>query len=47
MLATEIKHAEEDVADAADEAVRDKLARHLDQLKALQAALGVAEPAGH
>ena len=38
-LAREIKDAEEDVADAADEAERDKLARHLDQLKALQAAL--------
>jgi F-type H+-transporting ATPase subunit epsilon len=39
MLATEIKHAEEDVADATDQAARDKLTRHLDQLKALQAAL--------
>ena len=39
MLATEIKHAEEDVADATDQAVRDKLVRHLEQLKALQAAL--------
>jgi F-type H+-transporting ATPase subunit epsilon len=39
MLATEIKNAEEDVADAADQSARDKLVRHLDQLKALQAAL--------
>ncbi|MGB7034510.1 MAG: F0F1 ATP synthase subunit epsilon [Xanthobacteraceae bacterium] len=38
-LATEIKNAEEDVADTADDAERDRLARHLDQLKALQAAL--------
>jgi F-type H+-transporting ATPase subunit epsilon len=39
VLATEIKHAEEDVADATDQAVRDKLVRHLEQLKAMQAAL--------
>jgi F-type H+-transporting ATPase subunit epsilon len=45
-LSTEIKDAEEDVADATDEAQRDKLARHLAQLKALQEALGAA-PAGH
>jgi F-type H+-transporting ATPase subunit epsilon len=38
-LATEIKEAEEDVVDATDQAVRDKLVRHLDQLKALQEAL--------
>ena len=38
-LASEIKDTEEDVADATDQAQRDKLARHLDQLKALQAAL--------
>src|SRR5262249_44889911 len=38
-LAAEIKDAEEDVADATDQALRDKLVRHLDQLKALQAAL--------
>jgi F-type H+-transporting ATPase subunit epsilon len=38
-LAGEIKDAEEDVADAADGAQRDKLARHLEQLKSLQAAL--------
>jgi len=38
-LAAEIKDTEEDVADAKDDAARDKLARHLDQLKQLQAAL--------
>jgi len=38
-LAIEIKDAEEDVADAKDDAQRDKLARHLEQLKSLQAAL--------
>jgi F-type H+-transporting ATPase subunit epsilon len=38
-LAGEIKDTEEDIADAADDAERDKLARHLDQLKSLQAAL--------
>jgi F-type H+-transporting ATPase subunit epsilon len=48
MLAAEIKDAEEDVADATDQALRDKLVRHLEQLKALQAALGTAGPtAGH
>ena len=36
MLDAEIKDAEEDVADATDAAARDKLARHLDQLKALR-----------
>ncbi len=39
LLAGEIKDAEEDVAGAPDETVRDKLTRHLEQLKALQAAL--------
>jgi hypothetical protein len=39
VLATEIKDAEEDVADSKDDAERDRLARHLDQLKSLQAAL--------
>lgn len=39
MLAAEIKDAEEDVADAADDAQRDMLARRLEQLKSLQAAL--------
>ncbi len=38
-LASEIKDAEEDVADTTDEAQRDKLARRLEQLKTLQAAL--------
>lgn len=38
-LAIEIKNAEEDIADSTDDAERDKLARHLDQLKALQTAL--------
>jgi F-type H+-transporting ATPase subunit epsilon len=38
-LAGEIKDAEEDVADATDAAQRDKLVRHLDQLKSLQGAL--------
>jgi F-type H+-transporting ATPase subunit epsilon len=39
MLAAEIKDAEEDLADASEEAQRDKLARRLEQLKTLQAAL--------
>lgn len=39
ILASEIKDAEEDVADATDDAERDRLARRLDQLKTLQAAL--------
>jgi F-type H+-transporting ATPase subunit epsilon len=39
MLSSEIKNAEEDAADATDAAKRDKIARHLEQLKALQAAL--------
>ncbi|MFZ3357736.1 MAG: F0F1 ATP synthase subunit epsilon [Xanthobacteraceae bacterium] len=39
VLAGEIKDAEEDVADSADDAERDRLARHLDHLKVLQAAL--------
>jgi F-type H+-transporting ATPase subunit epsilon len=39
MLAAEIKDAEEDIADASDEAQRDKLARRLEQLRTLQAAL--------
>ena len=38
-LAGEIKDTEEDVADAKDDAQHDKLARHLEQLKSLQAAL--------
>jgi F-type H+-transporting ATPase subunit epsilon len=39
ILSDEIKDAEEDIADATDEAERDKLVRNLEQLKALQAAL--------
>ncbi len=46
-LAGEIKDTEEDIADATDDALRDKLARQLDQLKALQAALGVADSTAH
>ncbi|HEX2654466.1 MAG TPA: F0F1 ATP synthase subunit epsilon [Xanthobacteraceae bacterium] len=38
-LTSEIKDTEEDVADAKDDATRDKLRRKLDQLKALQDAL--------
>jgi F-type H+-transporting ATPase subunit epsilon len=46
-LAGEIKDAEEDVADANDDAARDKLTRHLDQLKSLQNALNAGAAAGH
>jgi F-type H+-transporting ATPase subunit epsilon len=38
-LAGDIKDAEEDVADCKDDTERDRLARHLDQLRALQSAL--------
>ena len=38
-IAQAIKDAEEDVADCTDDAERDKLVRHLEQLKSLQAAL--------
>jgi F-type H+-transporting ATPase subunit epsilon len=38
-LAADIRDAEEDVADATDDAQRDKLARRLEQLRTLQAAL--------
>jgi hypothetical protein len=38
-LTAEIKDTEEDVADAADGAARDKASEKLDQLKALEAAL--------
>src|ERR1700689_1352455 len=34
VLSAEIKDAEEDIADATDDAQRDKIARHLEQLKA-------------
>jgi F-type H+-transporting ATPase subunit epsilon len=40
VLAGEIKDAEEDVADSKDDASRDKLQLKLDQLRAVQAALG-------
>jgi len=39
LLASDIKDAEEDIADCRDDAQRDKLNRHLDQLRALQVAL--------
>jgi F-type H+-transporting ATPase subunit epsilon len=39
LLASDIKDAEEDLADCKDDAQRDKLARRLDQMRALQAAL--------
>jgi F-type H+-transporting ATPase subunit epsilon len=45
-LSVEIKDAEEDVADATDPGARDKCARHLAQLKALQDALGAAAQTG-
>ena len=38
-LTGDIKDAEEDVADCKDDTERDRLARHLDQLRALQSAL--------
>jgi F-type H+-transporting ATPase subunit epsilon len=44
-LSSEINDAQEDVADAAEGSHRDKLARRLEQLKALQAALGAAAAA--
>ncbi len=40
VLAGQIKDLEEDVADAADGAARDRATQRLDQLKAVQAALG-------
>jgi F-type H+-transporting ATPase subunit epsilon len=43
VLAGAIKDVEEDVADAKNEQQRDKLGHKLDQLKALQAALAVAQ----
>jgi F-type H+-transporting ATPase subunit epsilon len=39
-IAADIKDAEEDVADATDDAVRDKLQHKLDQLRAVRDALG-------
>lgn len=41
-LAADVRRAEESLAAATEEAERDKLGRRLDQLKALQAALGQA-----
>ncbi len=38
-LANDIRDTEEDVADCTDDAERDRLTRHLEQLKTLQAAL--------
>ena len=46
-LAADIKNAEEDVADARDETERDKYTHHLEQLKALRAALGAAASTAH
>ncbi len=40
VLAGQIKNLEEDVADAAEGAARDRAVQRLDQLKAVQAALG-------
>jgi F-type H+-transporting ATPase subunit epsilon len=40
VIAGEIKDAEEDVADATDDATRDKLQLKLDQLRAVQGLLG-------
>ncbi len=40
VLAGEIKDAEEDLADAATDAARDRMRLKVDQLKAVQAALG-------
>jgi F0F1-type ATP synthase epsilon subunit len=40
LLASDISHLEEDIADCKDDAERDKLTRRLEQLRALQAALG-------
>ena len=39
LLASEIKDAEERIADAKDDVLRDKLSRHIEQLRSLQAAL--------
>ncbi len=39
-LASQIKDLEEDVADAREGAARDRIAHKLDQLKAVQTALG-------
>jgi F-type H+-transporting ATPase subunit epsilon len=47
VLAGEIKDAEEDVADASSETVRDRARRKLDQLRTVQVALGGASAAAH
>jgi F-type H+-transporting ATPase subunit epsilon len=46
-LASAIKNAEEDVADASDDATRDRLRRKLDQLRAVQAAAAGGMAAAH
>jgi F-type H+-transporting ATPase subunit epsilon len=46
-LASDIKDAEEDLADTKDDAQRDKLAHRIAQLKALQAALGAPAADSH
>ena len=46
-LASDIKDAEEDLADTKDNAQRDKLAHRIAQLKALQAALGAPATDSH
>lgn len=47
VIAGEIKDTEEDVADAKDEATRDKLRAKLEQLRAMQAVLGQAGQQPH
>jgi F-type H+-transporting ATPase subunit epsilon len=47
MIDEAIKDTEEDIADATEQAERDKLARHLAQLKALQDVLGAAAAEQH
>jgi F-type H+-transporting ATPase subunit epsilon len=47
VFAGEIKDTEEDIADATDEAVRDKARRRLEQLRAVQAAVSGAGAAAH
>jgi F-type H+-transporting ATPase subunit epsilon len=46
-LAQAIKEAEEDLTDAAEDRVRDKVTHRLAQLRALQEALGQGSSAGH
>ena len=46
-IAAQIKDAEEDVADAADDATRDRLRRKLDQLRTVQAAATGAGSTAH